>query len=387
MSKSLRLSENWFRRGLWLVAFLFAWFLTGLGSTVVGDLPQVEQTRTLEDFMDPQRTPVLKESIQSAERTAEAAQAALDQAQLRVQTSRADNRAARETFDNWLATRSVTQRAEQDQEVLQRTRELDGLRQAERTALSAVQQQQQVALDASQTQQRAESELRTLENQARGTYVEAQRAQELRVFGYRLALTLPLLALAGFLFKKHRKGASWPFVWGFIFFALLAFFVELVPYLPSYGGYVRYIVGIVLTVIGGRYAIQALQRYLERQKLVEAMPDDQRRKNMNYDLALTRLSKSVCPGCERTVDLKDGKTDFCPHCGLCLFDHCASCQSRKSAFALFCFSCGAHAKRDDTAPVERGQRGTVAAPIPKAGMEAAAHVEPDPTADPQPAPG
>ena len=128
MSKSLRLSEKWFRRGLWLVAFLFAWFLTGLGSTIVGDLPQVEQTRSLEDFMDPQRTPVLKESIKTAEKAAEEAQAALEQAQLKLQTARADNRAARETFDNWLATRSVTQRAEQDEEVLQRTRELDGLR-------------------------------------------------------------------------------------------------------------------------------------------------------------------------------------------------------------------------------------------------------------------
>ena len=52
MSKALRLSEKWFRRGLWLVAFVFAWFLVGLGSTIVGDLPQVEQPRTLDDFLD-----------------------------------------------------------------------------------------------------------------------------------------------------------------------------------------------------------------------------------------------------------------------------------------------------------------------------------------------
>lgn len=343
MSKTLRLSEKWFHRGLWLVAFLFAWFLTGLGSTIVGDLPQVEQTRSLEDFMDPQRTPALKASIQSAEQTAEAAQAALEQAQLKLQTAQADNRAARETFDNWLATRSVTQRAEQDQEVLQRTRELDILRKAEREALSAVERQEQVALDARQTQQSAQAELGALEASARGTYDTSLRAQELRVFGYRLALTLPLLALAGYLFKKHRQGSSWPFVWGFIFFALFAFFVELVPYLPSYGGYVRYIVGIVLTVIGGRYAIQALQRYLERQKLAEAQPAQTRQREMDYDQAQARMTKNICPGCERTVDMKDGKTDFCPHCGLCLFDRCGQCTTRKNAFARYCFSCGAPA--------------------------------------------
>jgi len=344
MSKTLRLSEKWFHRGLWLVAFLFAWFLTGLGSTLVGDLPKVEQTRSLEDFMDPQRTPVLKASIQAAERSAEEAQAELDQAQLKLQTARADNRAARETFDNWLATRSVTQRSEQDGEVLQRTRELDGLRQAERAAFSVVERQQQAALNARQAQERAQSELQGLQNEARGAFVQAQRDQELRVFGYRLALTLPLLVLAGYLFKKHRNGASWPFVWGFIFFALFAFFVELVPYLPSYGGYVRYTVGIVLTVVAGRYAIQALQRYLERQKLAEAQPVQTRQRELDYDQAQARMAKNICPGCERTVEMKDGKTDFCPHCGLCLFDRCGHCSTRKNAFARYCFACGTSAK-------------------------------------------
>ena len=73
MNKSLRLSEKWFHRGLWLVAFLFAWFLTGLGSTVVGDLPQVEQSQSLDDFMDPQRTPALRAAIKAAENTADEA--------------------------------------------------------------------------------------------------------------------------------------------------------------------------------------------------------------------------------------------------------------------------------------------------------------------------
>ena len=112
------------------------------------------------------------------------------------------------------------------------------------------------------------------------------------------------------------------------------------PYLPSYGGYVRYVVGIVLTVLVGRYAIVALNRYLARQKLAEQQPDQVRREELSYDTALARLGKGVCPGCERPVDLKNDAIDFCPHCGIGLFDHCGVCETRKSAFSRFCHACG-----------------------------------------------
>ena len=180
------------------------------------------------------------------------------------------------------------------------------------------------------------------------------RAQELRVFGYRLALTLPLLGVAGWLFKRHRQSRWWPFVWGFIIFAVFAFFFELVPYLPSYGGYVRYIVGIVLTVAVGRWAIVALQRYLERQRAAEAQPDQMRRAELSYDTAVARMAKGVCPGCERAVDLKNPLIDFCPHCGIGLFDQCGVCRARKNAFSRFCQACGSPAVDSLAPPAARG---------------------------------
>ncbi|WP_300443422.1 serine endopeptidase [Zoogloea sp.] len=353
MNKALRLSEKWFRVGLWLVAFVFGSFLIGLGGKVVANLPKVEQRYTLEDFIDKPAAEKARASIREARLTRQEADDALDQAQLKLNARRADTASAHETFNNWLATRQATRRPEQDPELITRTTALDALKLGERRALAAVENQQQIALDARQAEQRALKELQQLEQTAGSALSDALQGQELRVFLYRLALTLPLLGVAGWLFAKKRKGSGWPFVWGFIYFALFAFFVELVPYLPDYGGYVRYAVGIVVTVVVGRQAIAALNRYLERQKEAEARPDLERRQELGYDTALARLAKSVCPGCERSVDLKNTSIDFCPHCGICLFDHCGKCTERKSAFSRFCHACGASAQ--DAAGGETGR--------------------------------
>jgi predicted RNA-binding Zn-ribbon protein involved in translation (DUF1610 family) len=268
------------------------------------------------------------------------ARPALDQARLKRQVAQADTETARASFGNWLATRRATQLSEQDPEVIARTQGLDRLQQAERSAYAQVQQQEQRLLDARQAQTRARQQLGEMEAAAHRQLQTEARRVELRVFLYRLALTLPLLVAAGWLLRRKRHSTWWPFVWGFAFFAVFAFFVELVPYLPSYGGYVRYVVGIVLTVLVGRQAIVALNRYLERQRAAEQLPDAQRREELSYDTALARLAKGVCPGCERPVNPGNEKIDFCPHCGIGLFDRCGQCATRKSAFAKFCHSCG-----------------------------------------------
>ncbi|WP_293405335.1 zinc ribbon domain-containing protein [Polaromonas sp.] len=345
MSKALRLSEKWFHRGLWLVALVFAGFLIGLGGTVVGDLPKVEKQLSVEDYMDSTITVPARNNIRAAEKAGQDADTALEQALLKRKAAQADSAAARETFNNWLSTRRATQQADQDPELIARTRALDALKEKERASGVAVEAQQQAALDARQAVTRERRKLADMEAVAQQKLNAEYRRIELRVFLYRLALTLPLLVVAGGLFAKKRKTTYWPFVWGFIIFALFAFFVELVPYLPSYGGYVRYIVGIIVTVVVGRQAIVSLNRYLEKQKLAEQLPDAQRREELSYDTALTRLSKGVCPGCERAVDFKNTGIDFCPHCGIGLFDHCTVCKARKSAFAKFCHACGSSADR------------------------------------------
>ncbi|VCU71382.1 hypothetical protein PIGHUM_03465 [Pigmentiphaga humi] len=341
MSKSLRWSEKWFRRGLWLVAFAFAWFLIGLGGAVVGDLPNVEHRLTQEDFLDKQAAGPLRMQIEAGERQRNALQDELKQARLQQQAARQASLSARETFANWVATRRATSQPDQDAALIERSRQLDALMEEEKRRDGQVLGLEKQLLDLNQVLKLNRTELSLLERDAGGKLESAMRKMELRVFLYRLALTLPLLVIAGWLFVRKRNSTYWPFAWGFIFFALFAFFVELVPYLPSYGGYVRYTVGIVLTVLLGRQAIVALNRYLQRQQQAEQLSDAERRRTLDYDLAQARLAKQVCPGCERSVDLKDGKTDFCPHCGIGLFQPCPACHARRSTFAHYCHACGA----------------------------------------------
>jgi hypothetical protein len=340
MSKGMRLTERWMQACLWLVALAFAGFLIGLGGKVVNNLDLAEDPVLLSNFIDPVRGPPVLAANRAAQQAYATAESALDQARLAHEKAAANSMAAEDTFNNWVKTRMATAGKEHDGQLLDRTRDLDSLKAAERAALAAVEAQQQTMLNASQALDKARADWAALERPAIEAADRAQEMRDLRVFAYRLALTLPLLGVAGWLFARQRKGSYWPFAWGFILFALFAFFVELVPYLPSFGGYVRYGVGIVLTVIAGRYAIRYLQHFRERQQAAEALPDSERRATLSYDKALARLAKSVCPGCERSIDLKLKELSYCPHCGMGIATDCTSCHARKSVFAPFCLTCG-----------------------------------------------
>jgi predicted RNA-binding Zn-ribbon protein involved in translation (DUF1610 family) len=340
MNKGLRLTETWMRRALWLVAFVFAGFLIGLGNQVIDNLAYLGPAPPEDAFVDPARAAPLKDAMEQARKTREAAAETLAQAEHQYEVAESKTSSVRQAFDNWVATRQTTARPDQDGELIGRTRELDKLVAAEQGALEAVEAQKQIRLDANQAENRARDAYNALLEPSRKLVYEQIERNERKIFWLRIGVTLPLLAVAGWLFKRKRNGTYWPFTWGFIFFALFAFFVELVPYLPSYGGYVRYGVGIVLTAVIGRYSIRWLNAWLARQKAAEALPEQERRTTMRYDLAMERLGKCVCPSCERPTNFKDKTLAHCPHCGIGLFDRCAACRTRKNAFARFCFSCG-----------------------------------------------
>ena len=184
MSKSLRLSEKWFRRGLWLVALVFASFLIGLGGTIVGDLPKVETPLRVDDFLDKAAADKLRAEVKTARQAEQDAQTALEQAQLQRSKVRSEVQAERESFNNWLSTRSATQRADQDPEVIARTQALDALKLVERKAQQAVETQQQAALDARQAAAARQEQLNQMESDGYVKLAAERRKVELRVFLY-----------------------------------------------------------------------------------------------------------------------------------------------------------------------------------------------------------
>ena len=346
MFKFLRVPEKLFALVMWLVSLAFAAFLIGLGGRIVADLPRLEQPLSVDDFVQPRGAlAVLDGELKGLEPRVRDAAAQSQQAALALESARNAYNSARATHQNWLATRTATTDPQQDPEVLRRTRELDTLTAAEREAQKATEALRQAQLDLAQSADALRARQDGLREQAQTAWQRALFGQELRVFGWRLALTLPLLGVAGWLWARRRGSDYWPLFRGFVLFAGFTFFVELVPYLPSWGGYVRYAVGVVLTAVVGHYVIKAMRRYLARRQAVAQQSEAERRQGLAADDAVKKLAANVCPACERPV-LTTGTApaNFCVHCGLKLFDHCGTCQTRKNAFFHYCPSCGSGAE-------------------------------------------
>jgi hypothetical protein len=341
MFKSLRVPEVLFRLAMWGVSLVFASFLIGLGGKIIADLPRVESTLYVDQFADRAALDQARRDIAALDDQMRGLTARREQATLALTAVSNAYRSALSSYSNWIQTRNATTDPRQDPEVIRRTRELDALKASEREAQRSIEEVDKQILDASQARdarQRTENEL--LRN-ATGAYEAALFRQELRVFAFRLAITLPLLVIAGWMIAKKRKSDYWLLMRGFVLFAAFTFFFELVPYLPSYGGYVRYTVGIIVTAIVAHYVIKGLRVYLAKRQKVEQQTESERRQALRSDQALKQLTANVCPGCERPLMTTGNVTpDFCVHCGLKLYDTCASCETRRNVFFHYCPKCG-----------------------------------------------
>jgi hypothetical protein len=331
----------------WVIAVLFAVFLNMLGSLVIRDLmfaprggpPEPQQ------FIDRGVTAPLEAQVRDLQHQHDALDDKMQTVRVAHERASADYRNAQDSFRNWIATRQATGDSRNDPELLARTQKLDALQATAadwQRQLDALTDQQR-ALDTQTTQLRAQ--LDRAQTEADTRYAAAEQHYQLVVFGWRLALTLPVLLIAVWLFIRHRKSRYWPFVYGFGLFALSAFFVELVPYLPDFGGYVRVFVGIALTVFAGIYMLRAFQRYVERKRAEMQQSQSERARSVADEKGIDSYQKKLCPSCDKAWNLGGEDVLFCCQCGLTLFEVC-ECGSRNFAYFPFCSHCGRPVKRD-----------------------------------------
>lgn len=351
MIKGVRVPERAYRIVLWAVSVIFAGFLIGLGNLVIGDLPQVESTLTQDQFVESTAAAQVRAELATIEQRRGALEDRLEIARLQLDQAQKVSRTGTETFQAWIATRTATTNPQQDPEVIARTRALEQLKGNERALQAGI---AQIENELAPLRQREDALLTRQAQMREDAYPAYERAlfwQELRIFAMRLAITLPLLVIGAWMMLKKRQSEYWPLMRGFVLAAVFAFFVELVPYLPSYGGYVRYAVGIALTVIAGHFLIKNMRAYLEKRAEVERQAEEDRRKLVSHDEAFKKMAAKVCPGCDRPIAAMEGsETNFCVHCGMTLFNHCTCCDARKMAFFRFCMACGAPAEKDSPAP-------------------------------------
>ena len=341
MSKSTRRPQQIYAIVMWGLSIVFAGFLIGLGSLIIKDLPRVDKTVTVEQFIGDAELDRANRDIAAAQRSTQRLKTARSAAQRRAASASSDYQAAQESLNNWLNTRAATESSAQNPALISRTRSVEDLLNAERAALSALEDANQALASAESETASARKMRGDLFAQARPNYNRARDRQALRVFIYRLALTLPLLLIAGWLAMRQRASAYWPLYRGFVIFALFAFFVELVPYLPSYGGYVRYGVGLIMIVIIGHFVIRSMRRYLARKQAEESRSEGERRQSIEYETALKKIAAKTCPGCDRSIIERDDiETDFCVHCGIRLKEKCVHCGERNISFHRYCLCCG-----------------------------------------------
>jgi hypothetical protein len=341
MSKSTRRPQKIYAVVMWVLSVIFAGILIGLGSLIIKDLPKIDKTVTVEQFIGEGQLADANRTIEFTQAMVGGVEAERDILGRAAVAATEDYRAAQDSLNNWLNARTATEASAQNPAVIARTQQVEELRSAERAALRELEQANKKLADARREAGDATAARADLFTQARPAYNAARQGQALRVFLYRLMLTLPLLVIAGWAAMKKRDSSYWPLYRGFILFALFAFFVELVPYLPSYGGYVRYTVGLIVVLISGHFIIRAMQSYLTRKQMEESRSEGERRQSIEYETALKKIAAKTCPGCDRAIiERDDVETDFCVHCGIRLKEKCGSCGERNISFHRYCLCCG-----------------------------------------------
>ncbi len=344
MNKSTRQLSQFFKVLLFLVSLAFGYFLLQAGSLIIRGLPTVTTSTSIQDFMDQPRLTDLKK--EASDRLYQQDVKRMEQKSLLAQQSKAQKnyQLTKEKYQAILDSRSATQDFSENKQVKKTRQALDNQRQILQGIKDRVSQVQIDLVTLENQLQMIDRKHRQIRDIAQTKWQAQKNVQILNAFLIRLAFILPLFALSIGLVVRYRKSNGWPFVFGFLYFTTYGFFIELVPYFPSYGGYVRSIVGIVLCLFVGGFLIRKFNAYLAEKKALEAENEQNRREDIQKEEASLEMAihkiikKQICPSCDR--GLLSSENQYCSYCGLCILKACSHCQTLQISFNAYCQSCG-----------------------------------------------
>ena len=343
------------------ISIILCLFLILLSNRIIGDLENTTKRPYPEYFED-------KTAIESFERDIEKQNDELGVLYSKKETIEKTIAMAKEnyanekqSFDNWLQTRKTLGSPDKDKEVIDRATKLDEFYKVEqdwRLQLNTLQDQ----IDDLENQMKDIREsIYDEQSKAYEKYAKELKWYELKVFLIRLIFVAPILTLGIFFFVRYRRHKFYPLFFGFTLFSIYVFFFGLVPYLPSYGGYIRYSVGVILSVGLGYYAIKRFKEFMEQKQAELKISTQERAKTIQTTIAEKALDNHFCPSCGKDFLLRQWEfpadkstetgtyryvTTFCRHCGLELFKNCTNCGTKNFAHLLFCSSCGTKINAD-----------------------------------------
>jgi hypothetical protein len=336
------------------ISLLLAGFLIMLTDSVMNDLDSwISPPRRSEQAVSAE-SKAIADQITQLHRDIERKSEATQTLESTLEAARRDYATQKDSFENWLKARKTVGSPTQDPEVLKRVQALDDKAAARDSWQRKIDEAEaethgvRAQIDRLETQQADQSAA------AERKYDAVLRHYELKMFGLRVVIALPLLLLGVLGFLKWRHARYAPLVWGYILFSVYVFFVGVVPYLPDYGGYVRYTVGALLTIVGGIYAIRHVRAYAERKRLELQQSSTERAQRIGQDTAILSFRNHACPSCESDYLLPrvgaEETPAFCFHCGLQLFGPCPHCGTVNFVHFPFCKKCGTALKTSDAAP-------------------------------------
>lgn len=354
MSKYISMSAKKYQNVLWVVAVVFYFALSGLGSLIMSELPGVEPPPSYQEMLNEDESYVAALEEKNRIRRTQQDQRDLiktsEEEVKKLETKVANLEKNLKAFTN---TRQATNDANYNNELFTRTSALEQARNELDVAQGRLAEQNAKLRQIKDELDESSEVVSSISKTIRSRHTQADQEFNESAFVNRLMICLPILIVAGFAFQRYKGTQYWPFVYGFGAFALTTFFVKLLPYAPhtGIGKYLFYIAGLAVTVVVGKKVSQALNNYLKEQQELESKSTEERKKaltaNHGYDMATSKLKKGNCPSCEKPIanilsaTRYEGKPLHCPHCGFGIRKKCNACGEVKSALTKFCVSCGA----------------------------------------------